>query len=357
MPGLTMIMSPEQDFVPKPTAATPIKDVVSQLASMQRQESTSYQCRDYLDAEDDGARRASSPPPCRRRRCSERSHEHERVIDRDARSKMVEWSHQVNDFFKFQRETVAMATNYLDRFLATSNPRACRALRCKKEFQLASMTTLYIAIKLFEPLAVDAELLAQISHGCYLADDITEMEEEILTSLSWRMNGPTAHAFIGHIMALLPPSAYARKKTTVMTLLDFSTFQADIAVTDYDLALQKPSAVALAAIMNSIEGVEEHLFPARCRYQFLQLIARETGMNPFSIEINAVRARLLKLFSKNSGYELPQVANLTPVVAAEQCFIERKLSKKISFQHTMPLPGSVVRQFATEPGTYGAKCA
>jgi len=68
------------------------------------------------------------------------------------------------------------------------------------------------------------------SHSCYAEIDIVEMEREILAALSWKMNGPTAHDFLSHIIALLPSSAYYYDDTTEMTLLDFSRFKVEIAV-------------------------------------------------------------------------------------------------------------------------------
>jgi len=353
-----MIMTPEQDFTPLISSSMSIGEVADRLAAMQHQESTSYRCRDYIDSDDEttmcSAHSACSSMSLRRPRQQE-PQEHQ-IIDRDCRLKMCEWCYQVSDFCKFQRETVAIGMDYLDRFLSTSSPRAIQALCDKKEFQLVAMTSLYIAIKLFEPLAMDTGLLSQISHGCYTEMDVVEMEQEILTSLLWRMNGPTTNAFLSHIMTLLPPSAYGYDKTTAMTILDFSRFQAEIAVSDYDLSLQKPSTVALAAILNSIEGIEMSLFPARSRFQFFQLIADALGMNPFSSEVNVARARLLELFSHSSGYEMPQIANLTPVINAEQCFMEQKLPNNTCPQ-TMSSPVCVSRHFASERGTYGATCA
>mmetsp|Transcript_8984 Transcript_8984/g.19464 ORF Transcript_8984/g.19464 Transcript_8984/m.19464 type:complete len:350 (-) Transcript_8984:232-1281(-) len=349
MPGLAMIMTPEQDSAHLLSTSMSIDEVADRLAAMRNQESTSYRCRDYMDREINSSMCSSA--------CSSQSPRgpcQEEIIDRDCRLKMSEWCYQVTDFCKFQRETVAIGMNYLDRFLSTSSPRAFRALQDKKEFQLVAMTTMYIAVKLFEPLAMNAGLFALISHGCYTETDVVEMEREILESLSWRVNGSTTHAFLSHLMVLLPPSAYGYDETTAMTLLDFSRFQAEIAVSDYDLSLQKPSTVALASILNSIEGIEKSLLPACSRFQFFKLIADVSGLNPFSTRVNSVRARLLELFFKNSGYVLPQIANLTPV---ERFSIEQKFSNKKRPLPAMSSPGCVSRSFRTEPDAFGAKCA
>ncbi|KAL7523586.1 hypothetical protein ACHAWF_000583 [Thalassiosira exigua] len=77
---------------------------------------------------------------------------------------------------------------------------------------------------------------------------------------------------------------------------DFFLYQAEIAVMDYDLSLQKPSIVATAAIFNSIEGVPKKRFPSRLRFQYFQPLSEAAGINPFSREVNEARAHLHVLF-------------------------------------------------------------
>jgi hypothetical protein len=315
MTSLNMIDSSEEDSGHCNNMS--IDDLTDRLHVMQYQESTHYRFANYID-------------------------KNQETVDRECRVKMTEWCYQgkitsnylllhetwtralnsapsfahhpiVTDFCKFKRETVAVSMSYLDRFLSTSRPSACRALQYKKEYQLAAMTCLYIAIKLFEPLAMDTGLLSSISQGCYSESDISDMEKEILTSLGWRMNGPTSHDFLSHILEVLPSSASSSCESIMRTISDFSRFQVELAVSDYDLAIQKPSIVALAAILNSAEGVDNTLFRSQCRRQFLQYITNELSMDPFSAQVNAVRTRLLRLFSKNSGYDMPQIANFTPI--------------------------------------------
>jgi len=338
MSGLTMMMSSEQDSC-SISSAMSVSEVADRLNAMQHQESTTYKCKDYIGNDENCSFDQASKPQNQR----------DQPVDRECRVKMCEWCYQVTDFCKFRRETVAISMSYLDRFLSSSRPRARRALRDRKEYQLAAMTTLYIAIKLFEPMAMDAGLLSAISHGCYTEMDIVDMEQEILTALSWMMNGPTAHDFLSHIIALMPPSACDNDDAAVTTLLDFSRFQVEIAVCDYDFALQKPSVLALAAILNSAEGIDEEVFSAPRRFEFLQTIADESGMNPFSSQVNAARVRLLELFAKNSGYELPQVANLTPIINTDEGMVGSRISKKTD---SMSSPVSVARSIYPLQATF-----
>ena len=181
----------------------------------------------------------------------------------------------------------------------------------KKEFQLVAVTSVYVAVKLFAP--PPCRDLLRVLH----TEDIFEMEWEILESLSWRLKGPSTRAYVNHVLALLELSASGFDETVLMPLLDFLAFQANIAVLDYDLSTQKPSTLVVAAMMNSMEGIERRLFPISSRIQFFSFIAEVVGVSPLSSQVNAARARLLELFFGHSGHELPQIANMTPVTGPE----------------------------------------
>merc|ERR1712038_1960833 len=104
---------------------------------MRRQEDTAYLCTDYL-------KETTSP----------------KMIDRQCRSKMLKWCLQVADCGLCQRETVVVSMSYLDRFLSSGTPRAMDAIKTRQTYQLASITTLYMGIKLFEPIELDIAGLA-----------------------------------------------------------------------------------------------------------------------------------------------------------------------------------------------------
>jgi Cyclin, N-terminal domain len=89
------------------------------------------------------------------------------------REKICEWSYQVIDHFDFSREVVSVSIHYLDRFLAT---RPCN----KKEFQLSAMTTLFLAIKLYEPGKLSMQSMIELSRGYFQVGQMISMEMEIL---------------------------------------------------------------------------------------------------------------------------------------------------------------------------------
>lgn len=89
------------------------------------------------------------------------------------REKICEWSYQVTDHFNFSREIVGISIHYLDRYLSTRQVN-------KKLFQLAAMTTLYLAIKLYEPDRVSMKSMIDLSRGYFLVEQMEEMELSIL---------------------------------------------------------------------------------------------------------------------------------------------------------------------------------
>eukprot|EP00970_Alexandrium_tamarense_P013339 scaffold3342_cov186-Alexandrium_tamarense.AAC.3 len=297
MPSLSMITSASTDDA---FTAMSALDVADRLSTMQYQESTTYATSNYIN--DNTADDA--------------------IVDKECRVKMSGWTYQVVDFCKFKRSTVAISMSYMDRFLSTDSPSARKGLRDKKVFQLVSMTCLYLAVKLVEPMAMDPSMLAAISHGCYTEDDIEYMEQEILSALKWRVNGPTGHDFASHLLTFI------QSENTSSSLVDLTTFQVELSVMDYDLSMQKPSVVAMAAILNSVEGISEKQLSAKARFAFLETIATETDMDAFSPEVNAARIRLLNLFKHSSGYELKQVANLTPIICVEKELQSSRIPKE-----------------------------
>ena len=231
---------------------------------------------------------------------------------------MCQWSYQLTDMTSLSRLAVSRAMHYLDRFLATSsthnNKHAHQALHNKREYQLASMTCLYISIKLYEPLTMDASLLSEISQGCYTAKDVTDMENIILNALEWKMNGPTSQEFVSLLLGLLEPSGYRYDVDVLGSLYDVSKFQCELASTDYDLSVRyKPSEVGLASILNSMDVMDDTLLSKRARDAFLisacdMMMMKSRGESSNGSDgllnmkkVRFVQVRLRQLFCQNSS--------------------------------------------------------
>lgn len=172
-------------------------------------------------------------------------------VDDDCRTKMVTWSYQVVDFCKFSRESVEISLSYLDRFLLT--PPGLAALQDRSVFQLAAMASLYTAVKIHEPEAMDPKLVSQLSRGTYSPEDVEEMERVILQALQWRVNPPTALSFVREFYNLIP--AEAMSETARSISYDITKFQTELAVSESDFVWVKPSVTAYCSLMISLESL------------------------------------------------------------------------------------------------------
>jgi len=94
-------------------------EVADRLKVMRRQEDTIYFCPDYL-------KETKSP----------------RMINELYRTKMVMLCFQCANYEICKRENVIIAISYLDRFLSSGTPRAINTIKNRKDYQLATMTTL-----------------------------------------------------------------------------------------------------------------------------------------------------------------------------------------------------------------------
>lgn len=172
-------------------------------------------------------------------------------IDEDCRSKMCEWSYQVVKFCKFSRESVEIAMNYLDRFLLT--PAGASALADRNIYQLASMTSLYSAIKVHERQAMNPQLVSMLSQGTYTPEQIEEMETTILAALQWRMNPPTILSFVRAYLELIPSDVISEAERK--TAFEISVVQAETAVSDYKFIATPSSLIAYCTVVNSLESM------------------------------------------------------------------------------------------------------
>lgn len=174
-------------------------------------------------------------------------------VDADCRKKMAAWSYQVVDFCSFNSESVEMSMNYLDRYLLTAP--GTRALQDRSVFQLAAMTSLYTAVKIHEPEAMDPKLVSSLSRGTYSPQDVEKMEQILLEALQWRVNPPTTLSFVRKFLDLVP--AEAVDEATRKATFEITEFQTELAVSEYKFINVKASVTAYCSLMNSLEMLVE----------------------------------------------------------------------------------------------------
>ncbi|KAL7533755.1 hypothetical protein ACHAXR_005435 [Thalassiosira sp. AJA248-18] len=364
--------------------AAMITSISDTLSVMMRQECTTYLCRDYLNDDDSNNNghhnnHHSSPPSCIRdyEDCStiDSTRTVPTIITPDDRMKIVDWCYGIVDECKFDRETVAVAMNIVDRFMSSSaaaaagtlssssnaaaaaspsspiatrshtprpspnssqdfpqdfpqdsnnNNNNCYSLPQKRQrqpkptnpttttnsssssnnnnnilhnrgqYQLLSLTALYISIKIKERTIFSSRDFSSASRGTYSTSDIESMERTILEGLGWRLCVPTPCQIGNMILELMERKCLAavvvqdhhhrhrhyqgrrqpwhhdhqergaggNNSGGVMINLNFLrdelAFQTENAVREYYFTTHRSSTIAVISILNAMEDQHRH---------------------------------------------------------------------------------------------------
>mmetsp|Transcript_40697 Transcript_40697/g.46250 ORF Transcript_40697/g.46250 Transcript_40697/m.46250 type:complete len:306 (+) Transcript_40697:3-920(+) len=173
-------------------------------------------------------------------------------VDKEFRFCMVGWCYKIVDFCKFNRDTVAISVNYLDRFL--SSVEGMTAMKDRKQFKLAAITCLYTAIKTHEVEAIDLSFISELSKGIYTEEQVCVMERKIIMALQWRLNPPTPCSFTRYFLTLIPNRTMSKnEKSVAMQLVKYQT---ESAVGEYNFLSYDASCIALASLANAIQATK-----------------------------------------------------------------------------------------------------
>lgn len=255
-------------------------EIVATLQAMRSQESA-YQTRHYL-------------------RESTNYFDH---VDIECRTKMTGWCYQVVDFCKFDKETASIATNYLDRFLASDTGSV--ALLDRNVYQLAAMTCLYTSVKIHEPEAMSPDLLSKLSHGAHSPEEIEKMEASILTALQWRLNPPTSLAFARTLLSLIPDM----DSSTYDMIYAVVRLQTELAAKDYSFINTRASTIGFCSLMNAIEslGMDNKVLATT-----LYHLGQALGMDLSADSVAFVQESLYKAVEQAEDPKLSEVPRPAP---------------------------------------------
>jgi len=215
--------------------------VAESLAVMMHKERTTYRSRDYL-----------------RESLSSTATVQGVLLDEEDRTKVVDWCYHVVDVCQLDRESVAIAMEMVDRFLSNkTSTTPMDVLGDRIQFQLLTLTALYVSIKINMKIALGSDFFSCISRELYTVKDIEAMELKLLIELSWYISAPTCVQMAHHIVMLLSMHV-TFDETTWATVLNEIEYQAECAVRDYYFVTKRPSTVAMAAIFNTLYQLEQH---------------------------------------------------------------------------------------------------
>ena len=237
------------------------------------------------------------------------------AVDEKCRTAIVLWCQQTQRTLKLSRETVWIAISYLDRYLSSGRGKSHQAIMNKARFQLVAITSLYIAIKLYEDVELDVTTLVRLCKGYYTNAEILSMEEDVLFALDFRVTTASPTEFVRHFIKILPPEL---KNTD--SLLNECEKRIEYTSQDIYFTFCKPSVVAASCLASILTGNENNMLSPTQRQTFYFHLANITDL----IEVMLAQNRLLTGHTKPvSVSKLTQFADhLDKVVDDDHCVNE-----------------------------------
>mmetsp|Transcript_352 Transcript_352/g.672 ORF Transcript_352/g.672 Transcript_352/m.672 type:complete len:310 (-) Transcript_352:144-1073(-) len=216
-----------------------LEDVQEIVARMCRQEATTYRRSDYLTMD----------PTLE-----------VEVADGTWRQRIIEWMYGVVDHCSLRRDSVGVAAIFLDLCVERN------LVESRQEFQLAAMTALQLAIKLYDSTMVKLDSMVKLGRGQFQIQDVVEMESKLLAALQWRGHPPTSLCFLRQYLQLVPSSVSSMTK---YMLSEVTRFIAEISVCLYKFVKYPPSAVAYATLVTAMERIGDSVLAPWQRQEIL----------------------------------------------------------------------------------------
>ena len=155
----------------------------------------------------------------------------------------------------------------------------------------------------------------------YSHQDYIETEMDILKALDWNVLVPTPLSIVQDLMILLPPSM--RQTKAEEEVLATAGYITELAVSDYDFAIKKPSSIALAAMTIALEEQQKCVPKEEASQEVISVdpishfkvvvgvYLGETGMDCASPEVQWCRERLHDLYRRGMEAVGPTIDEAT----------------------------------------------
>ena len=167
------------------------------------------------------------------------------------RTKIFEWYYKIVDHFEYDREVVALAIDFLDRYQILSKEHMNG-----EKYQLSAMTSLYIVIKMNcqkssreagnqnskARLTFSLQQYVSLSRDLFTSEDVEQMELEILDSLNWKVNPVIPTDYLVKLLSVFKCKKVMKsveKPDKIQTLLtvvyELSRYLIEIALTSTEM--------------------------------------------------------------------------------------------------------------------------
>ncbi|RHY61393.1 hypothetical protein DYB34_009013, partial [Aphanomyces astaci] len=158
-------------------------------------------------------------------------------VNTKMRSILVDWLVDVHYKYNLLEQTLHIAVNLIDRHLEKNLtlPRA--------RLQLVGITALFIASKYEEIYPPEAADFVKITDNAYTLSEMFQMEDELLSSIGYRVTVPTAFQFMNRF---LKASKTVNTKTHLL-----ANYLIDRCLQEYKMLRYPPSMIAAAGVYHA----------------------------------------------------------------------------------------------------------
>jgi hypothetical protein len=279
-------------------------DMIGRLVALTTQEKSSCYstCKDYLSIIESRNLDDSTVSTVSTVEDQQKDH----AINESWREKICEWLYDVVDHFGYSREIVYTTLNLFDRYLFIYSHNSKPVT--PKIVQLIAVSALNLTLKVQDSKLDHLPMLLELSQNFFSAKHVTATERSILDNLSWKISPPTPFAFLQHFLELMPKDDNVTG--LLLTRLESSAqFLVELSVCDYYFVGLKPSSIALASLLSSIDSIlPSEVFAMRTKTLLLHDISNIAGIS-YSEEIRQCQLYLEDVFLSCSEYNSPVTDN------------------------------------------------
>ena len=160
-------------------------------------------------------------------------------IDEMLRAILIDWVVQVHLKFRLEQETLFLAVQIIDRYLAIEQIT-------KKNLKLVGVTAMLIASKYVEIVAPEVRGFVYISDNDYSSREILDMEKTVLWKLDFELASPTSHHFLAHY---LKACAAVDKHATEKRFDMFCMYGVEVSLSEYSMMGCPFSKISAASVL------------------------------------------------------------------------------------------------------------
>ena len=164
------------------------------------------------------------------------------------RATVVNWILNVHKKFKLKQETLFLAVNVADRFLAST-------LVAKDKLTLVAATSLLVASKFEDQWAPLLRDLVYVGSNSFTAKEVRGMERDMLNALKFQISVPTIFPFLARAAKAAQLAAPQQK---------LASYLAEVAMHSHEVVKQPPSVIAASAVALALRMARVGSWNAAC---------------------------------------------------------------------------------------------